>query len=196
VRRIFFTSNEVSSPSGETFLPSVGTSQQKRGVYARARAGPPRAAVSDHVGGGERGGGEQTFAADPVSSPVLDRLASEFESIHRRPARFSHRRWGDRLDRALRRLDRYADLGQGRAGYGLELALELIRGEPEAWADVEADPPVSSPASLAYFVPVLDAVSKSYRRAFKPRIKAERRRKRAAAHQGPPHESPGEPGGR
>jgi hypothetical protein len=134
------------------------------------RGSPPK--------GGSPGGGPMRAREGP-SPPGAgedrsqrDQLIETFEHTLSRPARFSHRRWGAALDRALRRLDRYADFGRGQHGAGLALAADLL----EAQADEER---VGEPrwGSLAYLVPILDEASKAWRRAHKPRLRAERRKR-------------------
>jgi hypothetical protein len=87
---------------------------------------------------------------------LLDHFAAEFG-----PCRFSHRRWGRRLDSALARLDRYADFGRGREGSGLELARSIIEACAEECRWNRGAP---RPKSLAYFVPLLEEASKKWRR--------------------------------
>jgi hypothetical protein len=66
------------------------------------------------------------------------------------------------LDQALSRLDRYADFGRGREGAGLDFAYGLMEACAEAvrWESRRQE----APGSLAYFVPVLEEVSKKWRR--------------------------------
>ena len=97
---------------------------------------------------------------------LLERLPEPRAALLRRygelfgDPRFSHRRWGERLDQALARLDRYSHFGVGREGAGLDFAIELLEGEAEEvrWGRRKA------PKSLAYYVPLLEDISKRWRR--------------------------------
>ncbi len=91
---------------------------------------------------------------------------------------------------ALQRLDRYADLGEGRTGAGLaflehlldEYAIDVLQGR------------AAPPRHLGYFIPALQAEAKRWKHTWAPRIKDRRiregrRRPRRAAgspgHGGP-----------
>jgi hypothetical protein len=82
----------------------------------------------------------------------------------------------------LERLDRYAALGEGRAGAGLQLLGALIDGHA---ADV-ADGLAAAPRHLGYFLPALRAEAKRWKHQQAPKIKDRRiaegrRRPRRAA---------------
>lgn len=104
--------------------------------------------------------------ARDLGLPEPERLVVAFEALYGAPAKFEPGRWRAALERALRRLDRYADFGQGRPGAGAELAVRLMAADAEGEREAR---------SLAYWVPVLDAISKDWRRAHKPRLRAARR---------------------
>jgi hypothetical protein len=186
-RRIFFRHDEVPCPSGGVCTPSVSKPLEEGRSRARgpdeASAAPPRpannreasaaaprptsAAGSSAAGKrpgeqrlGRGGGAEVAESSSDARSALLQRFSELFGD-----PRFSHRRWGKRLDRALARLDRYADFGAGRVGAGLEVALGLIETEAEEvrWRRRKR------PASLAYFIPVLEEMSKDWRRKQAPR---------------------------
>jgi hypothetical protein len=186
VRRIFFGSGKVASPVGVPpplggMEPLEGRSRG-RGTGEKSAAAPPpanRQAESaaaprpEWTAGSELAAklGEQQLgrevgsvvAAGLLPQPALDArsvLLRRFAELFG-PPRFSHRRWGQRLDRALARLDRYADRGRGRRGAGLDFALGLVEGHAEA---MRWEKRLSPPGSLAYFVPLLEEVSKDWRR--------------------------------
>jgi hypothetical protein len=136
---------------------------------ARARRPIPTRSIQGTVPRTQRKGKKGSSARGPARPrDDVERVIAAFEAVYERPARLSDWRWRGRLERALRRLDRYADFGRGRPGACAELAVRLI-------ADARAEGPGREARSVAYFVPVLDAISKDWRRAQKPRIKAQRR---------------------
>ncbi|HET7120322.1 MAG TPA: hypothetical protein VFI17_03600 [Solirubrobacterales bacterium] len=69
---------------------------------------------------------------------------------------FAHKR----LERVFARMDHYADFGRGREGAGLEFATAMVDAHIEEcrWGRVQR------PRSAAYFIPLLEEVSKSWRR--------------------------------
>jgi hypothetical protein len=103
-----------------------------------------------------------------AGAPQRDRCRRAFELAWQRPACFSHRRWGSRLDRALARADRFANFGRGCRGAGAAALIGVIEGST---SDLVTGDPM--PGSLAYYVPIIDAISKDWRRS-------ERRRQKAA----------------
>jgi hypothetical protein len=145
-------------------------------------------------GTGEGWTAEQLRTDVLAGAPPRDRLRRAFEAATGQPALFSHRRWGQRLDRALARADRYAHHGRGERGAGAAFLVDLIFADAEG-AGVRPAPSgpastypagpagrgsVRSPSgagSLAFYVPIIDAVSKDWRRAGK-RNRAARRRRR------------------
>jgi hypothetical protein len=107
--------------------------------------------------GGERRASEKGGGPGPEPGPPspLAVLAQAFERRFRRPPAIDPAKWGPLLRRALARLDRYADRGQGRPGAGLELGLQLLA----------ATDPDEAPRSLAYYVVALDGIGKEWRHA-------------------------------
>jgi hypothetical protein len=89
-----------------------------------------------------------------------------FSELFGRDPAFSHRRWGERFDRALARLDRYAHFGAGREGAGLEFALAQLEADAE---EVRWSRRREAPSSAAYYVPFFEEVSKRWRRNQAPR---------------------------
>jgi hypothetical protein len=187
-RRIFFASCEMHTP-----LRGVGPPTGSQPLVGRSRARPATAggvrgcAPPDHSqaesaaalrpgspeGSGPRlssgqpqqgrEGGSASAGSAPGAPPgATAALLERFTELFGAPDRFSHRRWGARLDQALSRLDRYADFGRGREGAGLDFAFGLMEACAEAlrWESRRREPP----GSLAYFVPVLEEVSKKWRR--------------------------------
>lgn len=171
-RRIFFTASKMTTPLRGVSSPS---DSQLKGETSRARGAPGR---SPRWQPPPQKNSSQEGSARPAEPAGRAALLERFAALFGEP-RFSHRQWGDRLDRALARLDRYADFGTGRSGAGVEFALNLLEATAE---DSDAFAPCS-PASLAYFVPILDSISKEWRRAHRPRIRAARAaaKKNAAA---------------
>lgn len=109
----------------------------------------------------------------------LVELCDVFEAAFERPARFSFRRHGDRLNRILDRFDRFAGRGENSRGTGFREAVRLI--EATGHEAVREGPTrrgvvvsgfdgrrgrerYSEIATLAYFIPVLDEMSKDRRR--------------------------------
>jgi hypothetical protein len=84
-----------------------------------------------------------------------------------------------RLLRALDRLDRYAALGAGRQGAGLEMLAGLIEHHEGA-----------PPRSLAYFLPALEETARRWKHQQAPRIKDRRIREGKRA----PRRTPARPG--
>ena len=154
--RIFFRSFEMSYPLRGVHSRS---GSELLGGGSRSRDPGMELSPSSKTDARQRPGEQPAGEAAVESAISAERAAllARFEAHFGEP-RFSHRRWGERLDRALARLDRYADFGAGRDGAGLEIALELVdgiarwrRGAPR-------------PASLAYFIPLLEEISKDWRR--------------------------------
>jgi hypothetical protein len=92
-------------------------------------------------------------------------LCEAFERAFGRPARFSFRRHGDGLSRALARIDRYWH--GGTPGAGVEQVSSLIAATAQEAQFALAS--AVNPQSLAYFIPLADEVSKDRRRWWKRR---------------------------
>jgi hypothetical protein len=100
-------------------------------------------------------------------------LIEAFEEAFGQPARFSHKRHGLLLARALDRLERAAgdyfgftaDGRRNKRGAGLSAALELIRRRGALYRT--GNQRLQKVRSLAYFLPALDQQSKRARRAAK-----------------------------
>lgn len=105
-------------------------------------------------------------------SPVY-LLEDAFAALYGRPARFSRRRWSRRLEQVLAKID-YWDRYH-RELFGLDRAIELLVHTAYGGADVGAG---QQPASLAFFVPLLEEIARDYRRWERPRRRAERKRRR------------------
>jgi hypothetical protein len=75
-----------------------------------------------------------------------------------------------RLLWCLDRLDRYADMGRGRAGAGEELLEELMAAQAEDLARGAA----SLPKHLGYFIPQLHEHGRQWKHKQAPKVKAER----------------------
>lgn len=195
-RRVFFAEGKMASPEGVTpptgeLTPRRSFARTREGAQpsfdrgcaaadeqqgwtpagpapgSREGPGPAGAAPGELPRGGEPGAsraGPQQDRVPAARAAYLARFEELFGSM--RAARFSHRRWGERLDQALARLDRYADFGAGRRGGGLDYAIGVMEGEAER-GDPDSgvwDPRWQPPASPAYFVPLLEEVSKTWRR--------------------------------
>jgi hypothetical protein len=98
-------------------------------------------------------------------------LCDTFEAAFNRPARFSLRRHGERLERILARFDRFSGKAGWRAGAGVAAAKAIIEdlGNDARWGAG----PGAKIGSLAYFLPILDEASKAQRR-FHKRVVAPR----------------------
>jgi len=66
----------------------------------------------------------------------------------------------------LARLDRYANFGEGREGAGLAFAEQLLEADAD---DIRWGRRRKAPSSAAYYVPLLEEVSKQWRRNSAPR---------------------------
>lgn len=82
-------------------------------------------------------------------------------------------RW-EQLRRVLRRLDRYAAHGRGQAGAGIGVLVDLMLAHR---LELPWEPSLPAPASLAYFLPELERISRKWRRDQDPE-----RRRRSAEH--------------
>lgn len=174
--RVFFIASDLSGPmQGVTPLrgdnPLCRTVARARGPGEESAASPrPAPAGADGAGEQQQRGeavGEPGFAADlEALRPARAAFLRRFGELFGRDPAFSHSRWGERLDRALARLDRYADFGRGREGAGLEFALALLEADAE---EVRWDRRREEPRSAAYYVPLLEQVSKEWRRKQAPR---------------------------
>jgi len=118
----------------------------------------------------------------------LETLEADFERLLGPPldGRLLH---PERLLTALRRLDRWADFGQGRCGAGVEVAQRMIENHAERLADEwdaysrqlrRAEPwepaprvPRPRPRHLGYFVPALLQLGRRWRRTHRSRRRRE-----------------------
>jgi hypothetical protein len=184
--RIRFSARSGTSPE----VATAKTPPESGDVRACAREGPPE--------GSEEGGGAFLAAAlapteaepDPsVPRPwpnerwdVRDEravlLVEAFERHFGIPAKFSYRSHGPELARILDRLDRFSGFAGDRFGYdadgrrrkpgaGLAAALELIRRRGALYRT--GNRRLQKVRSLAYFLPVLDQMSKTERRTWRAR---------------------------
>jgi hypothetical protein len=172
--RISFLGQSGTSPA----VPPSAVKAQKRvpgRAGARALCPAPRVAGSSsareqqarRARGLEPEHGDWPLTVFELRDQAIVELCDEFWRCFGRPARFSFATHGDRLRRILERMDRYAGRGGlGRRGAGLERAVLLLR----AFAEEEGLGLRSAPrpASLAYFIPILDEISKDIRRRGKP----------------------------
>jgi hypothetical protein len=110
-----------------------------------------------------------------LAARLLDGLVAD---LFGRPGGEGPLRASAQLEAALARLDRYADMGSGRAGAGFELAAELVAATSEDLARGERD---AAPRHLGYFVPELRRVARRWKHQQAPRLKATRRQQKAAA---------------
>lgn len=161
-RRILFSRGSGTSPA---VVPRTNSPSNRVGL-ARARARAP--------GGGSEGAragpapatrtNEDRYAPWRETDAELVELCELFERCYGRSARFSFRRHGPILGRALARIDRY--WRGGTPGAGVDEARALI--EASAAFDMAVNSP-SNPQSLAYFVPIIDEISKDRRRWWRRR---------------------------
>lgn len=173
--RVSFSRRSGTSPA---VVPGQTTSETSCGL-TRARARAPGAAGSES----ERARKVISEAlANPGdryerwrdADPELVELCELFEQAFGRPAKFSFRRHGSVLRRVLARIDRYWH--GGTPGAGVEEARILVQSVAEdlRWRLGSE----STPHSLAYFLPILDEISKDRRRWWKQRHGAAKREQR------------------
>lgn len=185
-RRVFFAKHEVVSPLRGVGFPSE---TQPLDSWSRARARPvATAAPASTPAAAEQEGG--SAAASARQSPgEQQQVAARGAPAPRRSvvrsaarasleARFAElfapllrplgatpaapgRVWAERLERALGRLDRYANFGAGADGAGLSFALAHMEADVE---EVRWSRRRKVPRSVAYYVPLLEEVSKQWRR--------------------------------
>ena len=186
VHRIFF-----SGQSG--YSPAVGPADQtttKRGpmrarAWAPDRDGAPGAHPAPRIRGSrwrksvERRGDDWPIELFERRHQELVELCDLFEAAFERPARFSFRRHGEQLTRILARFDRFAGLGENSPGTGFREAARIIEADGEearghsrglvvsGFDNRRGRPRYSEIATLAYFIPVLDEMSKDRRRHWK-----------------------------
>lgn len=178
-RRIFFETRR-NAPSREGFSPLGGVKPLVCSSREREEGGcsaaPPRPGSPEGAGRrsepeqpqlGKGGGASRGVPWLERVPPARAELLRVFETHFGDASRFSHRRWGERLDRVLARLDRYADFGAGRNGAGLEYAARLVEAAAE---ECRWDRGAQRPNSLAYFIPLLEEVSKQWRRTSAARV--------------------------
>src|SRR4051812_16720661 len=154
--------------------PYAGPSRARDGGGCSAAQPRPRSAEGAGPGiePGEQQRGSERGASDPGLwqgrvPPARAELLRAFAEHFGDSRRFSHRHWGKRLDRVLDRLDRYAHFGAGREGAGLDYASALIEAAAE---ECRWRRGASRPQSLAYFIPLLEEVSKRWRRYSADRV--------------------------
>lgn len=185
-RRIRFLRRNGTSPE----VATAKTPPESVDVRACAREGPPNS-------GGEGGGAFLAAALAPAEAQldpsaarpwpnerwdVRDEravlLVEAFERHFGIPAKFSYRDHGPELARILDRFDRYSGFAGDRFGYdaagrrrkpgaGLAAALELIRRRGALYRT--GNRRLQKVRSLAYFLPVLDQMSKTVRRGARAR---------------------------
>jgi hypothetical protein len=136
-----------------------------------ARSGP--GALAAPPGAAEGSGIEHQQAESPLAA-----LEAAFVAAFGPPTG-GELRHGPTIRRfvwVLARLDRYADMGRGRAGAGQEVAVQRI----EALADdLRRGSRPQPPRHLAYLLPELEAEARRWKHTWAPRIKARRRQHRA-----------------
>ncbi len=121
----------------------------------------------------------------------IETLEADFERLLGPPAAGRLAR-PERLVIALRRLDRYAGMGEGKHGVGLQLAQQLLEAQAEDVADAVAawereqgaewlqmqrrsvPRRPTPPRHLGYFVPELLRVGRKWRRTHRPHRRRER----------------------
>jgi len=180
-RRIFFASGEVATPLKGSSPPSGGNSLRRHVARARGpggasaatpRSGPAGAGGAEQQQRGEGVGAASATGEAPESvaarTALVERhaeLFGELPATEGRKPRYPTRALAAILDRALARLDCYADFGAGRTGAGLEYALALVEADVE---EVRWNRRREAPVSAAYYAPLLDEVSKEWRRKSAP----------------------------
>jgi hypothetical protein len=128
--------------------------------------------------------GSSTAVAAPEASMVagpevggLGVLEGSFERYFGPPrdGRLRHRPTVERLRWVLARLDRYGAFGQGAPWAGVQLADRFMAGHAEEVSAGRAP----APRHLGYFLPALEAEARRWKHQWAPRLKAQRRRRRA-----------------
>jgi len=180
VHRIFFSGRSGYSPA---VGPTDQTATQRGPTRARARAPvrerAPGARSASRIRGSnlrrllERRGDDWPVELFELRHPQLVELVDAFEAAFDRPARFSFEDYAEKTDRSLRRFDRFAGRGALNEGTGVReitRVIEALGAEQLGSRDGRIANPNGTRTeivSLAYFVPILDEMSKDRRRHWK-----------------------------